>query len=74
VATAVGGVPALVGGAGLLVEPGDADAAVEQLMRISGDEQLRRELAAYGLESAREHTLESETARLAAFLLGSASS
>jgi glycosyltransferase involved in cell wall biosynthesis len=74
VATAVGGVPALVGGAGLLVEPGDADAAVEQLMRISGDEQLRRELAACGLESAREHTLESETARLAAFLLGSVSS
>ena len=42
VATAVGGVPAAVGDAALLVEPGDADPPAAELLRIAGDEALRR--------------------------------
>ena len=41
VATAVGGVPAAVGDAALLVEPGDADPPAAELLRLAGDEALR---------------------------------
>jgi glycosyltransferase involved in cell wall biosynthesis len=68
VATAVGGVPAAATGAAILIEPDDANAAVEALEAIAGDEQLRERLIEAGLERARGGTLETASARLAAFL------
>jgi glycosyltransferase involved in cell wall biosynthesis len=68
VGTAVGGVPDLVGGAGLLIEPADATAAVEALERLAGDAALRARLVAAGVEQARTHSLEAESARLVSFL------
>ena len=70
VATAVGGVPDGVGDAGLLVPPGDADAAVAALERVAAERQVREQLIERGLEHAREHTIESECRRLAAFVTG----
>jgi glycosyltransferase involved in cell wall biosynthesis len=68
VATAVGGVPGLVGDAGLLIAPADPDPAAEALGRIAGDATLRAQLVERGSSRAREHTLERESAELAAFL------
>ena len=68
VATAVGGVPGLVGDAGLLIEPDDAQAAVRALSRIGTDPGLRGRLVAGGLLQARLHSREAEIRRLAAFL------
>ncbi len=68
VATAVGGVPAAAEGAALLIEPGDAPAAVAALERIASDAALRARLIEAGLERARGGTLEASTARLAEFL------
>lgn len=45
IATAVGGIPALVGDAGLLVPPGDAAALREAIDRLLGDEALAAALA-----------------------------
>jgi glycosyltransferase involved in cell wall biosynthesis len=70
VATAVGGVPDGVGDAGLLVPPGDADAAAAALRRVAGEPQVREQLIERGLAHAREHTIESESRRLAAFITG----
>lgn len=72
VATDVGGVRALLDGgtAGLIVPPGDAEAVVAAVLRISDDERLRDALVARGLELARGMTLESEAERVAAFLAG----
>jgi glycosyltransferase involved in cell wall biosynthesis len=69
VATAVGGVPeALARGAGgLLVEPGDADAAVEALERLQADPELRRRLITAAHENARRETLEAQLDRLVDF-------
>ena len=68
VATAVGGVPAAVGDAALLIEPDDADAAAESLERIATDAQLRVRLIDAGLARAQDGTLETSTRRLAEFL------
>jgi glycosyltransferase involved in cell wall biosynthesis len=68
VATAVGGVPDGVDGAGLLIPPGDADAAVAALQRVVDEQPFREELIDRGLERARAHTIESESRRLAAFI------
>ena len=68
VATAVGGVAEAVGADALLVPPGDAAAPAEALQRLAEDPELRERLAAGGLERVREHTLEAECARVAAFL------
>jgi glycosyltransferase involved in cell wall biosynthesis len=70
VATAVGGVPDGVDGAGVLIPPGDADAAVAALERVAGERPLREELIDRGLERAHAHTIESECRRLAAFITG----
>jgi glycosyltransferase involved in cell wall biosynthesis/2-polyprenyl-3-methyl-5-hydroxy-6-metoxy-1,4-benzoquinol methylase len=69
VATAVGGVPeALAGGAaGLLVEPGDAAAAVDSLERLRADAELRRRLVTAAHEIARRETLEAQLDRVADF-------
>jgi glycosyltransferase involved in cell wall biosynthesis len=68
VATAVGGVPAAVGEAGLLIPPGDPDAAASALARVATDESLRRRLVRAGLERARRHTIEAECRRIAEFI------
>jgi glycosyltransferase involved in cell wall biosynthesis len=44
-ATAVGEIPAAVGGTALVVPPGDVDALTEALRRLLGDPDLRAELA-----------------------------
>jgi glycosyltransferase involved in cell wall biosynthesis len=68
VATAVGGVPAAVGDAALLIEPDDADAAAAALERIAADARLRGRLIEAGLQRAGEGTLETSSRRLAEFL------
>jgi glycosyltransferase involved in cell wall biosynthesis len=68
VATEVGGVPAAVGDAALLVPPGDADRPAAELARIGRDAELRSRLVAAGLARVRAHTLEAETRRVAEFL------
>jgi glycosyltransferase involved in cell wall biosynthesis len=68
VGTAVGGVPDGLGDAGLLVPPGNAEAAAVALERIARDEALRERLIARGLDRARAHTTESECRRVVAFL------
>jgi glycosyltransferase involved in cell wall biosynthesis len=70
VATAVGGVPDGVDGAGVLIPPGDPDAAVAALQRVAGEPPFREELIDRGLERARAHTIESECRRLAEFIAG----
>jgi glycosyltransferase involved in cell wall biosynthesis len=70
VATAVGGVPGGVDGAGLLIPPGDAPAAVAALQRVVDERPFREQLIERGLEQARAHTVESESRRLAAFIVG----
>ena len=68
VATAVGGVPDVIGDAGLLVAPDDPAAAAAALTRIMQDGALRAQLVARGSERVRAHTLEREIADIAAFL------
>jgi glycosyltransferase involved in cell wall biosynthesis len=70
VATAVGGVPEMARGRGLLVEPRDAAAGAAALQRLLDDpsERARHVEAAVGY--VREHTVQAESARLAAFLRG----
>jgi glycosyltransferase involved in cell wall biosynthesis len=70
VGTAVGGVPALVDGAGLLVGIDDAAAAAGALARIAGDGELRERIVEQAAHRVREHTLGAECARLAEFLAG----
>jgi glycosyltransferase involved in cell wall biosynthesis len=70
VATAVGGVRDGVDGAGLLIPPGDADAAVAALVRVVEEQPFREQLIDRGLEQARAHTIELECRRLAAFITG----
>jgi glycosyltransferase involved in cell wall biosynthesis len=68
VASAVGGIPAAVGDAALLVDPGDAGEASRALRRVADDAALRRGLVEDGLRRVGEHTLERESERLARFL------
>lgn len=68
VATAVGGVPDLVRGCGLLVAPCDAEAAASALERLISDPALRAELIERAVGEARTHTREAECARLARFI------
>jgi glycosyltransferase involved in cell wall biosynthesis len=68
VATDVGGVRAGVDGAGLLIAPGDAQAAADALSLLARDPVLRARLIEAGRDRARDLTLEAQTGRLAAFL------
>jgi glycosyltransferase involved in cell wall biosynthesis len=70
IATAVGGVADAVGGAALLVPPGDAHSCADALEAVASDEELRTRLVAAGFRLAHEHSLEAETRRVAAFLTG----
>ena len=69
VATDVGGVAAALDGAGLIVPPRDRDALVTAIRRMVAEPELRRRSALLGLELARARSLESEAARVAAFVL-----
>ena len=57
VATNVGGVPDAVvdGTSGLLVRPGDDEAAAAALLRVLGDTAFREQLAGAASRYAREH-------------------
>lgn len=68
VATAVGGVPQLVRGRGLLVPPSDATAAASALHRLTEDAELRATLVDEALAEARNQTLHATVKRLAQFL------
>ena len=68
VATAVGGVAEAAGDAALLIPPRDASAAAQALSQIAGGSELRSALIDRGLALARRHTLDSESARVAAFI------
>jgi glycosyltransferase involved in cell wall biosynthesis len=68
VATAVGGVPQAADGCALLVQPGDAPAAAEQLLTLAHDDSLRERLTSVGADRVRRHTIEAETRRVADFL------
>lgn len=68
VATGVGGVGDLVEGRGLLVGPGDPEAAAAALSRLVSEEALRAQLVEAAQQAAADHTLEAECARLAGFL------
>lgn len=68
VATAVGGVGALVTGAGLLAAPGDASAAAIALNRLVAEPELRARLIEAGHARASAHTMDAECSRLAGFL------
>jgi glycosyltransferase involved in cell wall biosynthesis len=70
VATAVGGVPDVVEGRGLLVAPADAAAAARALGELAGDADLRTRLVERAVTEVRNHTLEAESTRLASFLAG----
>ena len=70
VATDVGGVGAVAGGAALLIAPGDAKAAAEAVRRLCSDATLREHLVAAGAERARERTADAERRRLVAFIRG----
>jgi glycosyltransferase involved in cell wall biosynthesis len=72
VATAVGGVSAGVGGAAVLIPPGDAGAAVDALSRVSADDALRARLVSAGRELAAGKTIEAQTERLLEFLASQA--
>lgn len=70
VATDVGGVRETCDGAGLLIGPGDPVAAAVALQRIGHDGHLREQLVERGRHIALQHTLESESERVAAALGG----
>jgi glycosyltransferase involved in cell wall biosynthesis len=55
VASAVGGIPELVGDTALLVPPSDPDALAEALERLLGDVDLRRRLGAAARQRVLEH-------------------
>jgi glycosyltransferase involved in cell wall biosynthesis len=68
VATAVGGVQEALGDAALLVPPGEPEAAARALERLRDEPALRDDLVRTGLAHVREHTLEAEARRVAAFI------
>jgi glycosyltransferase involved in cell wall biosynthesis len=70
VATAVGGVAAVVDGGGWLIAPDDAASAAEALDELARAEELRRQRVDRGTEIVKRHTMEAECEKLAAFLRG----
>jgi glycosyltransferase involved in cell wall biosynthesis len=69
VGTAVGGVPAAVGDAGLLVAPDDARALADSIRRLENAD-LRTRLIAAGRRRALQFTVERQAERLVALLEG----
>ncbi len=72
VATAVGGVPEMVNGRGLLIAPSDAPAGATAVQRVLDDAGERAHNVQAGVDYVRRHTLQAESARLARFLKGDA--
>ena len=72
VATAVGGVPEMVNGRGLLIAPRDAPAGATAVQRLLDDAGERAHHVQAGVDYVRRHTLQAESARLARFLKGDA--
>ncbi len=70
VATAVGGVPEMASGRGLLIAPADAAAGARALQRLLNDPAERGRHVAAAVAYARDHTLGAESDRLACFLKG----
>jgi glycosyltransferase involved in cell wall biosynthesis len=70
VATAVGGVPEMASGRGLLIPPQDAPAGARALQRLLDEPAERARDVQAAVAYARAHTLEAETERLALFLKG----
>src|SRR4051812_44456550 len=70
VATAVGGVAEVAGGAALLIGPGDAPAAAAALERLREDPALRRRHVMAGREVAARHTVEAIAERVVRFTAG----
>jgi glycosyltransferase involved in cell wall biosynthesis len=68
VATAVGGVPEMATGRGLLIPPRDAEAAATALQRLLDHPDERERHVEAAAAYAAEHTLEAESGRLARFL------
>jgi glycosyltransferase involved in cell wall biosynthesis len=68
VATAVGGIPAEVGDAAVLVKPEDPPAAAEAVRRVASEPGLRSDLVSAGFGKAHEHTMEIELRRVVEFL------
>jgi glycosyltransferase involved in cell wall biosynthesis len=60
VATAVGGLPGLLGGTGVLVEPGDPEALADAVDELLGDPRRRADLARAAQERHRELPTESD--------------
>ena len=60
--TAVGGVPELIEGRGILVRPGDADALADGLVRMASDAEARQRFAQASQELARTFTMERKIA------------
>jgi len=58
IATRAASLPEVVGDAGLLVEPGDADALRKAVLRLLGDAGLRERLRALSLRRAAEFSWE----------------
>jgi glycosyltransferase involved in cell wall biosynthesis len=67
-ATDVGGIRAATGEAALLAGPGEVEAMARNLDRIGRDPERRDSLIRAGLELARAHTMDAETARVAEFM------
>ncbi|MGH8825009.1 MAG: glycosyltransferase, partial [Jiangellaceae bacterium] len=63
VATAVGGVPELVGKAAVLVAAGDAQGVAREVIALLGDENRRRQLSDRGLDRAASWPDEDDVAR-----------
>jgi glycosyltransferase involved in cell wall biosynthesis len=72
VATAVGGVPEVVAGRGLLVPPSDPKAAAMALQRLVTDPGLRSTLVDEAAAEVRNHTQQLASARLLEFLCAAA--
>ena len=56
--------PEVVGDAGPMVAPDDAEGWAREIERLAGDDGLRRELSARGRERAREFTWEGTASRV----------
>ena len=65
VGSATGGLPALLGEAGLLVDPYDVDAIASAIRQITTDDELHARLAAAGLARAKQYRWEPTVRRTA---------
>jgi glycosyltransferase involved in cell wall biosynthesis len=55
-------------GAGIVVEPADVEALSRAIARVLGDRTLQSQLSRRGIEVARQHTYELQSAGIADFV------